>query len=796
MQDNKFALPTVLVIFGATGDLVRRKIIPALYYLYIHGRLPRLLQVVGYARRSITDDDFRQTIREILEKNELTTNTKAVEDFLAHFSYQSGNFESLADYRKLAERLGRVDDAWQVCANKLFYLAVPPQFYKGLFTNLSRSGLTIPCSPEEGWTRVIVEKPFGQNAKTARQLDELLGKLFKEEQIYRIDHYLAKEMLQNILMFRFSNNLLEENWSNRAIKQIDIRLWETLGVEDRGGFYDGVGALRDVGQNHLLQMLALITMDHPRSFTAQAIRQKRGEILEQLIELPAKLAAELSARGQYTGYQKIKDVTPRSKTETYFRIETELASPRWQGIPITLEAGKRMGEVRKEIVVTFHHTRPCLCPPGKHYRNRVVFQLEPREAITIDFWAKKPGFELQLEERSLDVQIKEHRGRHQYVEEYSKLLLDCILGDQTLFISTDEVMAMWRATDPYLEAWQKNLVPLTPYTPDTHEAVAAAEDQIQGPRTRQAIRTIGMVGLGKMGAGLTRQLLEKNWHVIGFDPNETTRAELTNDGAQTAASLPELVAGLPVQQRVIWLMVPAGKAVDDTIKQLVPLLKRGDIIIDGGNSQYEDTIRRAKKLKSAGIHLLDAGVSGGPYGARTGAVLLVGGEAEIYQKIQPLFRDLGAPGGVEFFPGSGAGHFVKMVHNGIEYGMMQAIAEGFAVMAKSPYKLDLTKIAQVYNHGSVIESRLVGWLADAFRLRGESLSEVSGTVAHTGEGQWTVDAAKKLKLEAKIIEGALEFRKESAKNPSYAGQILSALREQFGGHAITTDQKSNKKGRK
>lgn len=795
-MNDKFALPTVLVLFGATGDLVRRKIVPALFYLYIHGRLPKLMQIIGYARRPLSDDDFRSSIRDILLKNDLASNPKAVEDFLSHFSYQQGNFDKLTDYKQLAARLGRTDESWRVCANKLYYLAVPPQFYKGLFTNLSKSGLTTPCSDDEGWTRIIVEKPFGQNAETARELDVLLGTLFKEEQIYRIDHYLAKDMLQNILMFRFSNNLLEQNWSNRSIERIDIRLWETLGVEDRGTFYDGVGALRDVGQNHLLQMLALVTMDHPENYTADSIRRKRAEILENLVDLPVERAGELSLRAQYDGYQTIAGVAPKSTTETYFRIQTELVTPRWQGVPITLEAGKRMGEVRKEVVVTFRHATPCLCPPGKHYRNWVKFQLEPREAITIEFWSKQPGFELKLEPRELDFLLKEHRGRRQYVEEYSKLLLDCILGDQTLFISTDEVLAMWRAIDPVLAAWKKKSTPLTHYEPDTNQAVLAADTHFERegvPHIRR--QPIGMVGLGKMGGNLVRQLLEKGWQVTGFDPNPKIQDELALEGMVQSLNPINLVEKLTAP-RIVWLMVPAGKAVDELLREITPKLTRGDIVIDGGNSQYTDSARRAASLKRRGIEFVDIGVSGGPYGARTGAVLLVGGKRETYERLQPLLRDLATPGGVEYCGDAGAGHFVKMIHNGIEYGMMQAIAEGFAVMDKSTYKLDLTNIAEVYNHGSVIESRLVGWLADAFRIHGEKLTGVSGTVAHTGEGQWTVDAAKKLKVDVKIIEGALEFRKKSAANPDYTGQVLSALRGQFGGHATTTETKPTKKGRK
>jgi 6-phosphogluconate dehydrogenase len=253
-----------------------------------------------------------------------------------------------------------------------------------------------------------------------------------------------------------------------------------------------------------------------------------------------------------------------------------------------------------------------------------------------------------------------------------------------------------------------------------------------------------------------------------------------------AESLAKLVSVLPTP-RIVWLMVPAGKPIDDTLfgeGGLMQILSPGDVIIDGGNSFYKDSIRRAEELKKRNIQFLDAGVSGGPGGARRGASLMIGGDAVTFRELEPLFRAIAIPGGYQFFQGAGAGHFVKMVHNGIEYGMMQAIAEGFEILRTSEYDLDLSRVADIYNHGSVIESRLVGWLLEAFEMYGAELQSVSGSVAHTGEGAWTVEAAKEMNLPAKVIEYALEFRKESEKNPSYAGKIVSALRNRFGGHSI------------
>ncbi len=455
-------VPTVMVVFGATGDLMAKKIVPALYHLFIADELPRLMHFIGFARRPLTDDEFRGRITEILEKHGVDDSLLR-EKFLALFSYQAGDFENESDYHTLAQALGHIDGEWQACSNKLLYLAVPPHYYPTIFNHLATSGLNTPCGgTTEGWTRIIVEKPFGNNAETAKQLDDRLATLFQENQIFRIDHYLAKEMLQNILTFRFSNSLFEETWNNRAIEKIEIRYWETLGVEERGAFYDGVGALRDVGQNHHLQTLALLTMDHPQSLEATAVRDRRTAILQHL-RLPPGSQPQ---RAQYSGYQTIAGVTPDSQVETFFKVEAEIDTARWRGVPIILEGGKRLSEQRKEVVVTMRHPRPCLCPTdGPHTQNQVVFSLEPEERITIRFWSKKPGLRFAVEERNFDFLLRDQSQSKQYVEEYEKLLLDCLVGDQVLFVSTSEIHAMWRFIDPIVAAWQTGKSTLFAYEP-------------------------------------------------------------------------------------------------------------------------------------------------------------------------------------------------------------------------------------------------------------------------------------------------------------------------------------------
>jgi 6-phosphogluconate dehydrogenase len=285
---------------------------------------------------------------------------------------------------------------------------------------------------------------------------------------------------------------------------------------------------------------------------------------------------------------------------------------------------------------------------------------------------------------------------------------------------------------------------------------------------------IGYIGLGKMGSSMVARLQEKKWYVETYDIS----------GKGSVATIQELVVALE-KPRVVWVMVPSGKPVDSVVRELTKYVEKGDTVIDGGNSLYEDSMRRAKELRTRGIHFLDIGVSGGPETVRTGKpALMVGGEKSVFQKVEPLLLDLTQSESIGYMGQSGAGHFVKMVHNGIEYGMMQSLAEGFAVMKQAPFRLDVQEVARVYSNGSVIESRLTRWMESGFAEYGDTLRGVLGSVGHTGEGAWTVKAAKKFGIAVPVIAASVRFRVQSATSPSYAGKVLSMLRNQFGGHAV------------
>lgn len=295
---------------------------------------------------------------------------------------------------------------------------------------------------------------------------------------------------------------------------------------------------------------------------------------------------------------------------------------------------------------------------------------------------------------------------------------------------------------------------------------------------------IGYIGLGKMGKNMTLRLLEHGIEVVAYNRSSEPVEKVAQKGAIPAYSYEELFSQLPETGRVIWLMVP-HTAVDDVLQDISTHLQEGDIVIDGGNSNYKESVRRGTALKEKGIHYVDVGVSGGPDGARNGACLMIGGEKDAYTKIEPVCQAAAAPQSYQYLGRLGAGHFAKMVHNGIEYGMMQAIGEGMEIIKESEFDFDVEQVARIYNSHSVIESRLVGWLYEGYTKHGKNLEEISGEVSHSGEGQWTVETAKEMHINTPIIVGSLQFRKDSQGNPSYTGKVVSLLRTMFGGHDVS-----------
>ncbi len=457
-----FALhPTIFVIFGITGDLARTKLLPALLALYSKKLLPPRFSIIGFSRRAFTREDFRDFIREKMDVRPGEFKEEDIKHFLDHMSYEQGFFDSALAYTRLTERLKTIDDRWGQCSNKLFHLSVPPNLYEGILQNLAASKLTLPCDDKSGWTRVLIEKPFGNDIETARSLDKLLGQLFDEKQIFRIDHYLAKEALQNIIAFRFTNPMFEPMWQSEHIDKVHIKMHEKAGIEGRGAFYDPIGALRDVGQNHMLQMLALIAMDMPASFSSDDIRSERAAILSALKKIAPRGLKENVTKGQYKGYISEPGVPLQSKTETYFRIRAEVDAPRWRGVPFYLESGKALAESRVEISIYFksgkkksakwRSTKKKIVPEDQ---NILTFRIQPDEGIKIKFFVKTPGHGFNVEPKTLKFKYADVPSFDVIPDDYERLIRDAFIGDQTLFASTDEIMASWRFVTPILENWK------------------------------------------------------------------------------------------------------------------------------------------------------------------------------------------------------------------------------------------------------------------------------------------------------------------------------------------------------
>ena len=352
-------------------------------------------------------------------------------------------------YKKLSDFLYNQDG--KECSNKLYYLAVPPSLYHDVFNRLSKSGLTLPCrSDDKGneWTRILVEKPFGFNRDEAMKLDELLGTLFQEDQVYRIDHYLGKETIQNILTFRFSNSIFEPMWNKENVDRVEIKMYESLTVSTRGAFYDSIGALRDVGQNHVLQMLAFIAMEDPVNLKQDLIRKSREELLNSV-----SISDEVS-RGQYIGYKNVEGVKEDSDTETYFKIKVKVDNERWKGVPFILESGKGLPEKKTEVNIYFKEGINCMSPKvKKNHQNVLTFKIQPEEGISLKFWVKKPGFTFEIEEKELSFNYNLDKT---IPSAYERVLYDAIIGDQTLFTSTKEVMAEWNIIMPILNNWKNS----------------------------------------------------------------------------------------------------------------------------------------------------------------------------------------------------------------------------------------------------------------------------------------------------------------------------------------------------
>jgi glucose-6-phosphate 1-dehydrogenase len=457
-------LPTSIIIFGASGDLTQRKLVPSLFNLYRKGRMPKQFRIIGYGNTAFSNEKFRAHLEEgMKEFASFEFTPEEWTDFAAHLEYLQGRYTDLADFKKLGTLL---NEQAAGSGNRIYYMATPP----GVFPNIiDLLGLTGQLMEQNGWRRVVIEKPFGTDFESARSLNEQIHRALNENQIYRIDHYLGKETVQNILVTRFANTIFEPLWNRNYIDHVEVTVAEEVGVEHRGRFYDSVGVLRDMLQNHLLQLVALVAMEPPASFDATALRNEKVKVLSSIRRMKEKDVLQDTVRAQYKGYRSEEGVDAESTTPTYAALKLRIDNWRWQGVPFYLRSGKRLKEKLSQITIQFKEP-PHLLFPSKQdglTPNMLVLYLQPDEGVHWRFEAKVPDTIAQLRSVDMEFHYADSFGKTAIPEAYERLLLDTISGDASLFTRADEVETAWSLIDPILETWEapQKQQPLAFYEP-------------------------------------------------------------------------------------------------------------------------------------------------------------------------------------------------------------------------------------------------------------------------------------------------------------------------------------------
>jgi glucose-6-phosphate 1-dehydrogenase len=455
--------PCTVLLFGASGDLAKRKVLPAMYDLAQHNSLGERYAIVGFARTPMTSESFRsmageaaKTISEVGPIDPAKWN-----DFASNLYYSHGDYADQNSYAELAKFLQSLDAEKNLGGNRLFYLSTPPEVYPHIVEQLGRAGLARPTNANS-WVRIIIEKPFGRDLGSAKELNKIVLNVFEEKQVYRIDHYLGKDTVQNLLVLRFSNGIFEPLWNRNYVDHVQITASETLGVERRGGFYETAGALRDMIQSHVLQLTSLVAVEPPASFDATAVRNEKLKVLQSIRPFNLEMVAQSVVRGQYApgkigdkvlpGYRQEANVDPNSRTETFVAMRLLIDNWRWAGVPFYLRTGKRLAKRTTEIMIQFR------CAPHIVFRerdvkpNRLILNIQPEEGVSISFGAKKPGTEMNIGNVTMDFNYLKGFGNGSR-SAYATLLNDCLRGDATLFDRGDSVEAAWSLVDPILDVW-------------------------------------------------------------------------------------------------------------------------------------------------------------------------------------------------------------------------------------------------------------------------------------------------------------------------------------------------------
>jgi glucose-6-phosphate 1-dehydrogenase len=468
-SDEAFAL----VIFGASGDLTHRKLVPALWTLFASRTLPEPFTILCTARTPMSDDAFRAKLKEGVKEfaRFKLPNDQVWQRFAANVFYLPGDPTAPEFYGALRQRLEELERARGGSRSRLYYLSTPPSLYADIVVNLGKAGLN---AEEGGWTRIIIEKPFGHDLSSAQELNRLVTKVFREDQVYRIDHYLGKETVQNVLALRFANGIFEPLWNRNHVAEVQCTVAEMVGVEGRGGYYEESGALRDMIQNHLLQIVCLVAMEPPVTFDADAVRDEKSKVMQAVRPIEPDAVEASALRAQYgpgfannrqvPGYRQEKGVKPDSTTETYAALRLLIDNWRWAGVPFYLQTGKRLAKRVSEIVIRFHRTPHMIFRRGlvSVDPNLLVIRIQPDEGISLIVEAKEPGPDLKISPVTLDFKYHEVFGGEP-PEAYERLLLDAIHGDATLYARGDWIEQAWRLTQPILDHWAKTPGPLPEY---------------------------------------------------------------------------------------------------------------------------------------------------------------------------------------------------------------------------------------------------------------------------------------------------------------------------------------------
>jgi glucose-6-phosphate 1-dehydrogenase len=488
---NRIAGPSSLIIFGVTGDLSRKKLMPAVYDLANRGLLPPGFALVGFARRDWEDQDFEKVVYDSVKQYARTEFQDEVWEQLAQgIRFVSGEFDDDEAFIRLKQTVDELDRDRGTMGNHAFYLSIPPKAFPLVTEQLSKSGL---ANQNGGWRRVVIEKPFGSDLKTARELNEVVESVFPPDAVFRIDHYLGKETVQNILALRFANELYEPIWNANYVDHVQITMAEDIGVGGRAGYYDGIGAAREVIQNHLLQLMALTAMEEPISFNARDLRAEKEKVLAA-VRLPKDLGTA-TARGQYSGgwqggekvvgFLEEDGMNPESATETYAAVRLDIGTRRWAGVPFYLRAGKRLGRRVTEIAVVFKRAPQQLFAESQTSalgQNALVIRVQPDEGVTIRFGSKVPGAGMQVRDVSMDFGYG-HAFTEASPEAYERLILDVLLGDPPLFPRHEEVELSWKILDPIEAYWAQEGGPVEQYRPGTWGPTSADELLARDGRT-------------------------------------------------------------------------------------------------------------------------------------------------------------------------------------------------------------------------------------------------------------------------------------------------------------------------